>query len=158
VDRIEKMYAEHACQKLCVDFHVLIDSYRHEEIPALFAEDAVFHHMTSGTLNGRAEIAAYLDSKSTWPVVRHLVTNVSITVIDTERAEGSVYLTVFYAEPTAKPAVLEPPIVLVTYEDTFRNTADGWKFATRRPRITHAAPSFTRLINTKDDEKRMRRA
>lgn len=157
MDELERMQAEHACARLCTAFHVYIDSYQHEKIPPLFAEDAVFHHMTSGVLRGREEFAAYLDTKSTWPVVRHVITNVLIDVIDSENATGTAYLTVFYAEPTATPAVLEPPIILVTYEDRFRRTAEGWKFSERRPRTTHLAPSFSRLINTKDDERRLRR-
>lgn len=154
---VERMLAEHACARLCTAFHVYVDSYQHDRIPGLFAEDAVWHHMMRGAMTGREAFAEYLDSKSTYPVIRHLVTNVLIDVTDEDHASGVAYVTVLYSEPTSSPPVLEAPIVLVTYHDTYHRTPEGWRFASRRPEITQAAPSFGRLINTKDDERRLRR-
>lgn len=155
---IETVLAEHACVMLCNAFHVYTDNFEHDRVLDLWAEGGIFYHQQVGTLEGRDAIKAYLDCKSTYPLTRHLVSNVTIDMIDADNAEGTCYITVFYSEPTSVPAPLEPPIALVTYKDTFRRTADGWRFATRRPRLTHTAPTFTLLINTKEDEKRMRRS
>lgn len=152
----ERMLAEHTCQRLCIAFHVNVDTYRHDRIVALFANDAVWHHK-SGLLEGREAIAAYLESKSTYPLVRHLVTNVLIDVADPDNASGVAYVTVFYAEPSpGVPPLLQSPIVLATYHDRFRRTDEGWRFASRRPELTMQAANFSGMINTKDDERRMR--
>lgn len=153
---IERMLSEHACQRLCVLFHLNVDVYDHQGIERLFCEDAIWHHK-SGVLNGRAKIASYLASKSTYPVVRHLVSNVLINVVDEKHANGTAYVTVFYAEPTEDPPLLQAPIVMVTYHDTFICTSDGWRFASRRPVITLQSTAFARMINTKDDELRLRK-
>lgn len=152
----ERMLAEHACQRLCIAFHVNVDAYRHDHIVALFVADATWHHK-SGLLEGQEAIASYLEGKSTYPLVRHLVTNVLIDVADADNASGVAYVTVFYAEPApGLPPLLQVPTVLATYHDTFRRTDEGWRFASRRPELTLQAWNFSEMINTKDDERRIR--
>ena len=148
---IEKMLAEHECSRLCTEFHLNIDAYQHDKVTLLFAPDAKWHHV-SGLFDSTAKIRAYLDSKSTSPIVRHLVTNVLIDVVDADFATGTAYVTVFYAEPGQE--TLGPPIVLVTYHDEFRRTEAGWRFASRRPVVTLRGPGFGQMINTKEDERK----
>ena len=152
----QRIVAEHECHRLCTAFHINVDAYRHDRVLSLFTADAVWHHK-SGLLKGRSDIAAYLDSKSSYPVVRHLVTNVLIDVVDDDHAKGIAYVTVFYAEPTLSPPMLQAPIVLVTYHDTFTRTPDGWRFSSRRPEITMQSEAFGSMINTKADEQRLRK-
>jgi hypothetical protein len=151
----DRMLAEHACQRLCMAFHVHVDAYQNNDIVALFAEDAVWHHK-SGLLKGHGDIAAYLNSKSTYPIVRHLVTNVLIDVEDPNSASGVAYVTVFYAEPGKGAPLLQEPIVLATYYDTFTCTDNGWRFASRRPELTLHSRAFATMINTREDERRLR--
>jgi hypothetical protein len=127
MDDFQGLLAERACRRLYVTYHVDVDAYRHDAIVALFADDAVWHH-NSGALRGHADIAGYLASKSTNPIVLHVVSNVLIDVRDENNAAGVAYVTVFYAEP-ADPPTLGAPVVLVTYRDTFRRTSAGWCFA-----------------------------
>lgn len=154
---IEKAVAEHACARLCTEFHVLVDRYEHDKILDLFAPDAIWHHRT-GKLTGREEMATYLDSKSTYPLVRHVVTNILIKAdVEAGKASGTCYVTVYYGEANANGvAAAQGPALVVDYEDTFVNTADGWRFATRRPCIKIETPEFGRMIHSKEDERRLR--
>jgi hypothetical protein len=66
--------------------------------------------------------------------MRHVMTNPVVHVLDAERATGSCYLTVYnsIAEPDAagvRPVAL--PATVGEYADTFRRTADGWRFQSR---------------------------
>lgn len=151
----DRMLAEHACQRLCTAFHVYVDTYQHSHIVSLFTPDAVWLHK-SGLLKGRDAITDYLGSKSTFPLVRHLVTNVLIDVTDNDTATGVAYVTVFYAEPREDAPLFQAPIVLATYNDTFSRTDDGWRFSSRRPELTMQSQAFAMMINTKEDERRLR--
>jgi hypothetical protein len=152
----EILLAELACARLCTKFHVSVDQYDHDTIVALFAEDATWEHL-SGRLKGPDDFRRYLDSKSTYPIVRHVISNILIDVIDPDNAAGTAYVTVYYAEPTAQATpMIDGPALLVQYHDQFRRTAQGWRFSYRRPEIIFKTPVFTRFINTKADEARVR--
>lgn len=155
MDELQRLLAEQACQRLCVEFHIKIDTCRYDEIEALFTDDAVWHHLKT-TFTGKAEIKAYLSSKSPYPIVRHLLTNSFIELQDESTATGLCYVTLFYALPSSGVPALEAPVILVTYHDTFRKTPKGWQFSSRRPEVTMKAPEFVDVINTKADEDRAR--
>ena len=149
---LERMLAEHACARLCTQFHILIDAYHYHEVARLFTDDAVWHHRT-GQLVGFAAIRDYLAAKATTPITRHLLTNVLIDVDDPRRARGTAYVTMYYGAPGAGPvAPLSNPMIVVTYEDEFRRTESGWRFASRRPIPTFRHAAFGEMILTKDDE------
>lgn len=155
---VERMIAERDCEKLCTRFHNLIDAGAFDEVLSLFAPDAVWRHRT-GERRGLEAIQAYLDEKSTFPLTRHLVTNVVITVDSADRARGVAYVTIYYAEPTGgdEPALLSPPVAVVHYEDEFVRLAQGWRFSKRAPKMVLRHPSFGDMILTKADEMTRRR-
>lgn len=155
MDELQRLLGEHACQRLCVEFHIKIDTCRYQEIEDLFTPDAVWHHLNT-TFTGKDEIRGYLSSKSPYPIVRHLLTNNLIELLDETTATGICYVTLFYALPSTEVPNLEAPVILVTYHDTFRKTKMGWQFSSRRPVVTMKAPAFSDVINTKADEERER--
>ncbi|MBS7701226.1 MULTISPECIES: nuclear transport factor 2 family protein [unclassified Chelatococcus] len=154
MDDLQRLLAEQACQRLCIEFHIKIDSCRYSEIELMFTEDAVWHHLKT-TFSGKDEICTYLRSKSPYPIVRHLLTNSLIELHDESTASGICYVTLFYALPSSETPRLQAPVILVTYHDTFRRTEGSWKFSSRRPVVTMVAPEFADVINTKADEVRV---
>lgn len=152
MDDVERVLAEHACAKLCTRFHNLVDAGRNVEIMDLFHHDALWRHRT-GDLRGHREIAAYLREKSTFPVTRHVLSNILIDVEDNNTARGELYLTVYYGLPQAsEPAILDHPVLIVHYSDTFARTDNGWRFMSRQPKPIFRHESARDMIHSRADE------
>ena len=128
---------EHECTKLVHRFCVLVDAYRHEELAALWAEDAVWETWR-GPVQGRAAIRAYLDAKPQDDTTIHIAHNVLIDVDDEDNATGTAVFTYHGTRPK-DPASLTPRVV-GRYFDRFVRTAEGWRFAHRRTEMTFTAP------------------
>jgi hypothetical protein len=65
---------------------------------------------------------------------RHVSSNVAVTVLDGDRAEGLSYFTL-YRHVGEKPRVPDldgQPVILGHYSDRFVRTGAGWRFAHRR--------------------------
>ena len=153
MDEIERMLAERACERLCLRFHALVDAGEYEPIVDLFAEDARWHHRT-GPLQGHDEIRRYVMDKSPWPVIRHVLTNLLVEVLDERRATGRAYITVYYGEPVdGGHPPLDGPVLVVQYDDEFERTPQGWRFSSRRPQIVFKAPAFANMVHTLADER-----
>ena len=70
---------EAACTRLCLDFANGIDARDHERCANVFASDAVFDHIT-GRIEGRDGVMRMLQSRPADMVIRHMCTNIDITL------------------------------------------------------------------------------
>lgn len=132
---LEVMLAEHACQKLQMLYGVHADRGESAAFTQLFAPDGSVEVPEAPAFVGHDAIFASMEALNAQGVtMRHVMTNPVVTVVDGETATGSCYLTVYNsrAEPDAggaRPIAL--PATMGEYADTFRRTADGWRFQSR---------------------------
>lgn len=103
------------------------DNYDADPLAALFTEDAVWDGGPIGRHEGREAIRRFfLGSSKRVPFALHLVTN-PIIEVDGDTATGRWYLwePLVYAMPGGNEAWW----MSARYDDRYRRTAEGWKFA-----------------------------
>lgn len=137
MDDAQRLLIERTCEKLVLRFCVLVDGYRHEDLTALWTDDAVWETWR-GPLRGRAAIRAYLDAKAQTDTTIHIAQNVLIDVHDERTASGTAMFT--YYDTRRNDAASLVPRVVGRYFDRFALTSEGWRFAHRRTELTFTAP------------------
>jgi hypothetical protein len=121
-----------ACERLSLDYSYYADTGRMDVWSELFAEDAEL--VVGGvTQSGRAAILKSVSGPRGEIQSIHAISNVRIDVVSATEASGSVYITAYMAPKTGGSATMAPiaPAVVGIYEDVYRKTADGWRFARR---------------------------
>jgi hypothetical protein len=137
----ETQSIELACSKLCNQFAVFNDTGSHEELAALFTEDARYARPTDpdNFVSGRAAILVAFKARPKDKITRHLITNILIEVSGTKTARGLCYVTLFSgstANAAGKFGFKANAAVLVgEYHDEFVLTESGWKFSQRVGRL-----------------------
>ena len=119
-----------ACERLSLDYAHFADNGDTAAWARLFAEDGELR-LFGQTFVGRDAIAGATGGGSGNGSL-HLASNIRVNVVSEDRAEGTCYVAA-YLRPAGAPkgvAVLAPAAVGV-YRDTYRVTADGWRFASR---------------------------
>src|SRR5262249_39545342 len=99
MDELERLLIERACTRLSLDYARLVDFGEAARVTDLFSEDGVCQ-LTAGRMEGRAAIKDFFDRRqATQNVVsRHVCTNITVDVVDSDRATGVVYLTFYRVE------------------------------------------------------------
>jgi hypothetical protein len=98
---------------------------------ALFAPDGVWHRQ-GRALRGPEAILAVLEQRSTTQTIRHVVTNVEVTVLDADTARSLLYVTAYQhdtGEQATAPPVIRSPSLLLTVPGELVRTDDGWKIS-----------------------------
>jgi SnoaL-like domain len=119
-----------ACERLSLDYAHYADSGESGAWAGLFAEDGEFHAFGQ-IFRGRTAIGAIFAGPKVSNSM-HITSNVRVSVLAEDRAEGTAYVTA-YSKPVAGPSAVESlaPSAVGIYRDTYRRTADGWRFASR---------------------------
>ena len=126
-----------ACERVALDYAFFADSARREDLASLFAEDGEFHlfgkvHVgPTGVLEGLNANPAGTTSSI------HSLSNHRVEVISQTQARGTAYVTVFVFDKAAPSSAVISPVIVGTYDEVYRRTGAGWRFARR---------SFTPLI------------
>jgi ketosteroid isomerase-like protein len=123
---------ESACESLVLDYAYYRDLLDAERIAELFADDATMS-IRGEVFSGRAAIKKRIQDTSDDPATRHLMSTIRIFPVDSDRATGVSYVTV-YLGPRGKemgPSPVEGFAAIGEYHDSFVRTADGWKIASR---------------------------
>ena len=141
MNRSEQIAAEHECARLIYLYAQTLDAYDYDGFVRLWADDGVWVTL-KGPQSGHAEIRSYLDARPPGQVARHVVSNVVVDVLDANRARGRSYYAFFPGTPSksGRLAILGGAALMGEYNDEFRLTADGWRFARREIIMTMAAP------------------
>jgi len=130
---VERMLAEHACQRLVYSYANFIDAYDYKNFMTLWAEDAEWDLF--GTISrGTQAIKETLEHRVPAQLLRHLVTNVVVDITSLNTAIGSCYTVAFRGEGPRNtlPALITQPRWLVDYRDTFvKHPERGWLFSRR---------------------------
>ena len=134
------------CTHLIHSFYRCLDEHRYDELASLFAENGTWVRL--GTeLVGPEAIRNVVGERGSW-LTAHVVTNVLIDVIDTQRAESTQYVTLYRHEdwdPADGPAPVVLPLGILRHRDTLVLEAGIWKFGRKtsravmvdRSRVTH---------------------
>ena len=136
MDATQRHLIEVECKRLALLYAKYSDNGDHAALASLFAEDAVYVRPfeEEHPVCGRERIHAMFRDRP--PIlVRHLVTNVLIDVIDEHHAVGSSYLTVLSSSGGLQPPQPSAALFVGDCEDEFVATESGWKFAKRAGKV-----------------------
>jgi hypothetical protein len=146
MDQDERLRIELACQRLVTLYCHYVDHGHAARIAELFTEDGVWHSPEI-TMDGLEQIRKgfTLRQERRERMSRHVCNNVLIDVIDSDHAQGCVYLTLyrFDGDPDRKISPLEGASLVGEYRDEFRRTPAGWCFSRREIHV-----SFLRGVET----------
>jgi hypothetical protein len=146
MDRGMERAIEWDCTRLVTSFYGLLDDKRYRELADLFTDDGVWVRLGEELVGGDAIVAA-MAARDDW-LTAHLVTNISIHIVDADNMETTQYITLYRHEGRSKddgPAPVVPPLGILRHRDRLVREAGGWKFArktsraimTDRQRVTH---------------------
>ncbi len=117
-------------RRLTVDYGYFLDNGRIDALAELFTEDAVFDQRPTGldvVSRGRDEIRAMMTAVyEQFEGTIHYCTNHRVDAVDGDTATGTCY---FQAVSLLKVGARTE--YLGRYEDTYRRTSAGWRFAAR---------------------------
>ena len=138
----ERHQIERECERLVTRYCHLIDHGQASRVIELFSADAVW----SGPgvrMEGREQLQRGFAQREQQSerMSRHVCQNFLCDVIDSDHAEGSVYLVLFRhdGDPERKISPLTGPEMVGEYEDRFVRTPDGWRIAERRTVVSFLA-------------------
>jgi hypothetical protein len=121
-----------ACERLSLDYSHFADRGEMEAFSRLFAEDGEL--VVGGvTQSGRAAILKSVSGPRGEVQTIHAVSNLRIEVTGPDAAKGVVYITAYGAPKANGAATMATiaPMAVGQYEDVYRRTAEGWRFARR---------------------------
>jgi hypothetical protein len=132
----ERRLIEQQCRDLVVLLCHLSDHGEREQAVQCFTPDGTW--VRGGKPHtGRAEMLQSFRGAAT-QVIRHLTSNILVTVKDDGTAEGVTYYLAFHNDPgTPQPKLplpLDPPFSLGEWHDKFVKTPEGWRIAHREVR------------------------
>jgi hypothetical protein len=128
VTREDERAIEHECARLVAHYANLNDAVAWEELADLFTPDGRLARPTApdDIISGRDAILAAFTARPPRRT-RHVCTNVVIRVINEREASGECAIALFLADDKVKVG---------SFNDRFRLTEQGWRFAERRGTLT----------------------
>lgn len=134
MDALERLEIERACERLVTAYCHYVDHGQAARIAELFSEDGVWES-PEVTMRGREELRRGFGRRqaNTRRVSRHVCSNFLLDVVESDRAEGAVYLTLYRhdGKEGARVAPLDKPEMVGEYRDRFVRTPEGWRIAHR---------------------------
>lgn len=130
-DAAARRAIEWDCAQLLIRFFNAFDAFRYEEMAAMFAPDGVWHRQGKA-LQGRPAILGALNERLTTQTVRHVITNIDVTVLDADRARFLFYLTAYADDgvaPRGEPPIIAAPFLLLTVPGSYIRIDGRWKIA-----------------------------
>jgi len=120
-----------ACERLSLDYCYHADRKEMVAWSELFAEDGEIVLFGASHV-GRAAILASVQGAADTQSV-HAVSNFRIDVISATEAVGLVYIVAYVTPKKNGVGTMTriAPMVVGQYEDRYRKTAEGWRFARR---------------------------
>jgi hypothetical protein len=136
MDETEKMIIEWECQKLLRRYYHHVDHYEFDDAALLFTPDVDWLGL-GGERRHRDEILKWLQGGLGSGTIRHMLTNVVVTVIDENHAKATAYNTL-YSSPDIRYDQHDGPIdfrtatQIVEQADEFTRADEGWRISKRR--------------------------
>lgn len=134
METTERLEIERACERLVTAYCHYVDHGEAERIADLFTDDGVWSS-SEVTMEGREQLQKGFGQRqaNVARMSRHVCNNLLIDVVDTDHAQGTVYLTLYRhdAKPGRSLSPLEGPELVGEYRDRFVRTPEGWRIAHR---------------------------
>ena len=131
-----------ACYNLVVDCATIIDESRYDDLARIFTVDGVFARPTTPDqpISGRDTIIEAFKKRPAHKIAQHLVLNIRVHLTGADTAEGTSSIMLYMTEADVpqepgKGRKATGPL-LGLYRDRYLRTADGWRIADRRGRVT----------------------
>ena len=131
-----------ACHDLVVDCALVIDESRYDDLARIFSADGVFARPTvpDEPIVGCDAIIGAFKKRPVNRIGQHLVMNIRVTLTGQDTAEGTSSIMLYMTDAEApfengKGRRATGPLLGV-YKDRYVRTADGWRIADRRGRVT----------------------
>ncbi len=132
----QRQMIEQELQKMVVTAARYMDTREFDRYADLFGTNGLLDRADVGPLPGNGSIKKFFANHGSGQLVRHVVSNIFIDVIDDRRATGISYVTTYQfdnGETQPKlPAPLEGPYMIGEWLDEYIRTTDGWRFARRK--------------------------
>lgn len=130
---------EAACSRLVTKYCRSIDMHDADGVLAVFAPDGVWNHPEQGALRGHAAMRAFLTSPARSngkALMRHIVSNLQVDIVDDRHANGVCYWTAFLALHVGPEGVASArqPFSIGEYHDEFAFDGKEWRIAVRTMR------------------------
>lgn len=140
-DALGRLLGEAACTRLVTRYCRHIDTYEDEAVVSLFTPDGVWERPGWPPLCGHDEIRRFLGGRDRTTLMRHVISNCLIDVIDASRARGVSYWTGYVAPSHTTPAPAAPrgPYSIGEYHDEFMFDGTQWRIARRTMRYVFRA-------------------
>ncbi|MFZ5833791.1 MAG: nuclear transport factor 2 family protein [Pseudomonadota bacterium] len=128
----ERDLIERACEKLCIAYARHVDFSEAEAFADTFIEEGELE-VFGQKLNSRQARLKFMANRPANRKALHLVTNIHVSVLDENHAEGISYITLFRADHDGPGPVPDTLPMLAGYmEDKYVRTPAGWKFSARK--------------------------
>ncbi|MFI6853243.1 nuclear transport factor 2 family protein [Streptomyces sp. NPDC050416] len=133
MDRMDRLLAERACERLLIDFVHRLDLGDPSSVAELFTEDGVWQWPEDGRLvKGRDALRAYFGSRPADRLSRRMMSNVLVTVTSWDAATAISYFTTYRVDGYEGGVVpAGPPVQVGHYEDVFHRADGAWLLASR---------------------------
>lgn len=131
MDRIESLLVRTEIEALIADFAFRIDHGHSETVAELFTEDGWYGRGGGRGSRGRDAIReAYAKRAERGArTARHLFTNLHLSKIGEDHAEGTCILLLFAAD--GEPPLPATPLLIQDYQDIYKRVDGKWLFASR---------------------------
>lgn len=143
MDQQTRLNIQNECYYLFVTYGNALDDANGAAAAACFAEDGEWDRQ-GNVRQGRAAIAAAIDERPATRVMRHVFTNINVTVVDENNATGRAYYLVYLHDGPGPdggplPRPLGKPERLGDYLAWYVRTPEGWRIKRVAPkRVFHA--------------------
>ena len=144
MNKQEQLDIERICEKLSIDYARHVDFAEYDAMADLFTVDALLD--AGAPLKGRENIRQGLFKRSPKLRSRHILTNISIEVVDKDSARGISYLSLYrhIGEQSLGNDTIEfdGPAAIGHYSDQFRRESGIWKIQSRVLSIAFQNPKY----------------
>ncbi|MER2537035.1 MAG: nuclear transport factor 2 family protein [Rhizobiaceae bacterium] len=127
--RDEERAIEQDCQKVLLSLFHAVDEFDYETAISLFVEDGTWHRLGK-PYTGHEALRKELNARSPTQVIRHVATNIIVTVIDADHAESVLYVTTYKHDDGVKhdgAVNIQTPLRLGVVRDRLVRRPEGWR-------------------------------
>ena len=120
-----------ACERTVLRFSAAFDAGDLEGMLAEFAPEGVWHRQ-EGSVRGHDGLRALMATRPPGLFVRHVISNMRVTLTGPGEASCASYLTVYRDDDGGpKPVPLRQPALVGMYHDVLRKTGQAWQLSGR---------------------------
>lgn len=134
MEREKERKIEWDCTQVVNKFYNSLDARLYDDLMECFTEEGIWKRQ-GNELRGHEAILAAMHARSPNLVIRHIVTNISVTIHDEDHAETQEYVTIYRYDSEQQidgPAPLDGPGVIFLYQDKMVRSKDKWKISDKR--------------------------